>query len=280
MHSVLLTIALGTAVIIRILWQPGQGTWQQRWQQAWIAFVLPPVLLLSSAIAVLLMGPTGSMVHSGEGWLTYGLAIGFVGIAAGLGIWLGLEGQKSLHTLQQSPQCTVLDRSARLLDIPMPFVAQVGFWNSELVLSQGLLDTLDEAHLQAVLTHEQAHHCYRDTFWFFWLGWLRRLTAWLPKSDRLWQELLMLREMRADAWAAQTIDPLLLAEALVTLVRTPMAHPEPVAAFSPEPLVDRLSERISALLESPQASPSIRDWPTLLGVMLAIEPLLLVPFHH
>ena len=55
-------------------------------------------------------------------------------------------------------------------------------------------------------------------FGFFWWGWLRRLTEWLPHSKELWQELLLLRELRADQWAAQQVDPLVLAESLLLMV--------------------------------------------------------------
>jgi Zn-dependent protease with chaperone function len=93
---------------------------------------------------------------------------------------------------------------SRVLDNPIPFSALIGFWQPELIVSQGLLNTLDQDHLEAVFKHEQGHYYYRDTFWFFWLGWVRSISAWLPNTEALWQELLLLREMRADRWAGST----------------------------------------------------------------------------
>jgi Zn-dependent protease with chaperone function len=51
------------------------------------------------------------------------------------------------------------------------------------------------------LAHEQAHAHYRDTFWFFWLN---VLTSWLPHTEALWQEILFLREIRADEKAKES----------------------------------------------------------------------------
>jgi Zn-dependent protease with chaperone function len=142
-----------------------------------------------------------------------------------------------------------------------------------------LLKTLDAAHLEAVLIHEQAHFLHRDTFWFFWLGWLRRLTVWLPQTEALWQELLVLRELRADQHAAQTVDGLLLAEALLSVVSAPTLETEPgFAAFSATAVRDRLSERIEALLTAPLPEP-VLPWWTWLWFGIILLPLLVIPFH-
>ena len=107
------------------------------------------------------------------------------------------------------------------------FSAQVGLWSSglwssELVVSQGLLDHLDDEHLDAVLAHEAGHDYYRDTF----LVLLARVTKAVnllapPISESLWQELLLLREMRADRWAARSVDTLVLAESLMSVMDCP-----------------------------------------------------------
>jgi Zn-dependent protease with chaperone function len=148
------------------------------------------------------------------------------------------------------------------------------------MVSQGLLQSLTEEQLQAVLTHEHAHLHYRDTFWFFWLGWVNRLTAWLPNSTLLWQELLLLRELRADRWAAQHVDSLVLAETLLQVVRSPLApHPNEFlwVAFEEAALGDRLEQRIDALL-SP-GSPSNCQLHHWLWLALGLIPLLTLPLH-
>ena len=168
----------------------------------------------------------------------------------------------------------------RILDTNALFTAQIGFWHPELVVSEGLLQTLDSAHLEAVFAHEEAHYYYRDTFWFFWLGWVRSCTAWLPNTEALWQELLVLRELRADARAAQQVDPLLLAESLLLVVSVLPAPCESFcAALSAVAPRSRLEERIEALLAQPEEQSSINRW-FWLWLLLAFLPLLSVPFHN
>jgi Zn-dependent protease with chaperone function len=116
------------------------------------------------------------------------------------------------------------------LNLEIPFAAQVGVWKPQLVVCRGLLEQLDEEHLRAVLAHEEAHRHYGDTLWMFAVGWLRHLSGWLPNTEVLWQELLTLRELRADRWAAQRVDPLVLGEALVQVVGYGMAQ-QPAAAW-------------------------------------------------
>ncbi|MGV0023974.1 M56 family metallopeptidase [Phormidesmis priestleyi] len=283
MHLILLLSALSVAFGVRYISLDAPPT--TRWNRILGLFLFSPLLLLTTAIAILCMGPRGQMVRWWEGWGSYGLAIGFLSLAIALGVSLLLEGRRSLQQIRQWPLVEVSGRAARLIENSTPFVAQIGFWKPELVVSDGLLTSLDEDHLEVVFVHEQGHFHYRDTFWFFWLGWLRRLTCWLPQTEALWQELLILRELRADRWAAQTADRLLLAEALLSVVSAPQIQPETLcASFSSAVVRNRLNERIDALLdgselsgeERPLADNSKRSW---LWLFLVLLPLLVVPFH-
>jgi Zn-dependent protease with chaperone function len=290
MHFLMMIMGLGLAWGIR--WQRADRwanqepeisyPWTQRWQTALGRFLFPPLLLLMTAIAILFMGPSGKMVWHGEGWLTYGLANVFLMAAIGLGGKLAWEGWQTLQQIHRHPTIDLAGFPARLLDIAQPYSARVGFWHPELVVSQGLLDSLDPEHLQAVLVHEQAHADYHDTFWFFWLGWIRRVTFWLPNTETLWQELLMVRELRADRAAAEKVDPLLLAESLLLVVSTPILQPEICAAFSWATSHNRLMERIDALLAEPdEITPthaSFHPWLPL-WLPLAFLPLAAIPFH-
>ncbi|MBW4470337.1 MAG: M56 family metallopeptidase [Stenomitos rutilans HA7619-LM2] len=281
MHLTLLFLGLLSAWGIRCLPIRLSGTCQQRWQRSLGLFLLPPLLLLTTAIALVCMGPQGQMVRWWEGWSSYTLAIGLLAFAVTLALKLTWEGWRSLQQVRTYPQLMVQGQQARLLDTPIPFIAQVGFWQSELVVSQGLLETFEAEHLEAVLTHEQAHAHYRDTFWFFCLGWLRRLTAWLPQTESLWQELLLLRERRADRWAAQTADPLLLAESLLQMVKAPELYSEAIcAAFSSATPRNRLEERIDALLSIPEESQFTTSFWSWLWLVLVALPLLTIPFHY
>lgn len=279
MHLTLLVLSLTVAWAAR--WLPTASTnWQGRWQRALPVFLFSPLLLLMTAIALVVMGPQGQMVCWWEGWLSYYLAVGFLVYAGFLAVQLAVQGWRSLCQIRTYPTLELNNQAARLLPTTIPFIAQIGFWQTELVVSEGLLTSVDAAHLAAVLTHEQAHRCYRDTFWFFWWGWLRRLTAWLPQTDYLWQELLLLREQRADQWAAQQVDPLLLAESLWQLASAPALYENTVcAAFNSTTSITRLEERINALLEAP-TSPAPAPLLLWVGLLLAILPLAIVPFHY
>jgi Zn-dependent protease with chaperone function len=280
-HLAMVVLAVGMAVGLRWLPWPTVGTWTQRWQCALIQFLLPPLLLLTTAIAIVFMGPQGQMVCPWEGWSSYSLAIAFLGGAVAWAVTLTAQAWKSVRQVQAYPQRAVHGYTSHVLDSQTPFVAQVGWWRSHLVISQGLLDTLDTDHLHAVLVHEQAHQTHHDTFWFFSLGWLRRLTGWLPNTAVLWQELLLLRELRADRTAAQQVDGLLLAEALLAVVgsASPFDHSPACAALTSGTLGDRLTERIDALLAPPIPPEPKPRW-TWAGLVLGCLPLLVIPFHH
>ncbi len=278
MHLVMILAALTSAWLLRCSWSEPTGNWRQRWQRSLFFFVCPPLLLLMTALAVLCMGPQGQMIGLHSDWFSYCLVLGCVGFAVGFCLKLAAEGWQSVQQIRTYPQIELEGRLARLLDNPILFSAQIGFWQPELVVSQGLLQTLKPEHLEAVLTHEQAHYYYRDTFWFFWLGWLRRITFWLPNTEALWQELLILRELRADRWAVGRVDALLLAESLLMVVSAPMMASESFcAAFSRAAPHNRLQERIDALLE-PESSTQSSLW-TWSWVLLVLLPLLAVPFH-
>lgn len=275
-----------------------------RQQEALIRFLVPPLILAVASAALIVMGPVGQMgnhpLGQWEGWLSYGLAWS-LWIGAGFGICnLLIELMQTDRLLQETETIDLSDLLESRDDCPelaslraltpikrlattSPFSALVGGWNPSLVISQGLIDCLDRDHLIAVLHHEQAHHYYQDNRWFLGLSWLRRLTQFLPGSQGLWEELLLLRELRADRWAAQFVDPLLLAEALLTIAQAPSLYPEPLtAAFSCAAPRSRLEQRLDALLdeverpELPEAV-SITAWLWGLG---ALMPLLLIPFHQ
>lgn len=257
MHSLLVLLSVVGALSLRwtYLWSVENTTlansnlsWSRRWSLALGAFVLPPLLILAMAIAVLTMGIHGSMLGHAVGHLGYGCALLLVTLFAVTLLWLGINALRSQGRLRNLPLIEVQGVVARRLETELPFAARVGFWRPALVLSRGLDQLLSETELDAVLRHEQAHLIFRDTFWFFWLGWLRTATLWLPGTRILWKELLLLREMRADRWAAQGADPILLAESLLKMARAAVPAEPGWVMFSEGNEGDRLEQRIDALL--------------------------------
>ena len=284
MHLVIILIVFAIAWGYRLRVPSTPQTWQKRWQQTLFHFLFSPLLLIMTAIAILCMGSQGSMWGLPQNGIGYPIVIGFLLYAIVALSQLTYQGWQATQQLQQHPQQLIFGHPARILNTSFLYSAQIGFWNPELVISDGLLACFDQAHLEAVIAHEKAHCYYRDTFWFFWLGALRKLTAWLPNTEILWQELLALRELRADRRAAQKVDGLLLAEALLMV-----AQQKPLnilgtdasicAALNEASSCDRLTERIDHLLaESPQ-QPQFNWW-TWSPLLLVLLPLIVIPFHY
>ena len=285
MHLHMIGLAGAIAVGCRLWGRPTDQSarWQLRWHRALIAFVVPPLLLLATAVAVVTMGTT--TIYAWEGYLSYFLSLRFVMIA--LGRWLQLAGQalKTQREVRRYPKRLIETQNSktlsRVIDMPTVFSAQIGLWTSDLVVSRGLLTHLDSEHLEAVLAHESGHAYYRDTFWFFWLGGLRRLTKWLPYTEALWQELLLLREVRADCWAARQVDTLVLAESLMSVITAPLIEAEAICAgFSCAAPRSRLAQRVDALLAddfSGSFGSALWQW---VAIALALSPLLTIPFHY
>ena len=280
MHLWIIITTLILAVGLRFLfWHPAE-TWSQRQHRALSAFLIPPLLLLITAITMIQMGTKGVMLGIPVGEIGFILGIGFMGSAGILLIHLGLQGRRSLQHVRDYPLVIINNQPGRLLDVSVPFAGQVGFWHSELVVSQGLLNVLTSEQVAAVLTHERAHATYRDTFWFFWLGWLRVLTYWLPMTRDLWQELLLLREMRADRWATQSVDALVLAESLLEVIKF-SAQP-PITNCTPFNLpstTNRVEERINALLK-PEHQKESKISLAALQFGIVLLPLLAIALHH
>ena len=273
-----------------------------QWQRTIVALIVPPLLLLSGAIAILLMG------HHGQMW---GFPVGSLAcFAAGIGISLtiaqGLRVIFQQYSMQQwltklpqielsqielpevSPNTIVYS-----LDHPGLFAGQVGLTQSRIILSQGLLDQLTPTQLQGVIAHEQAHYDYQDPLCFMGLSWLRSVSGWLPGTERLWQDLLLLRECRADAQAARQVDPLVLAETLVTVVRSTVEVPQTTfhydwIAFDSLRPHDLLEFRVQSLIQA-NLEPIITEdfqgvFPGLFWVratlLLSLLPLGTIVFHH
>jgi Zn-dependent protease with chaperone function len=279
MHLLIILTALAVSCWLRIFFKKPQGTWGTRWRQVLFLFLFPPLLLNMTAIAVLCMGPQGKMVNWQTGSFSYVSAIIYIAFVAFMCIKLAYQGWQSVKSARTCPRVNIDGHEVRLLDAGVLFAGQIGFWQPELVVSEGLVQTLSPEHLETVLAHEQGHYHYRDTFWFFWLGWMRSCTAWLPNTDTLWQELLILRELRADGYAAAKVDPLLLAESLLLVVsNTPVISDICCAALGSHGTGDRLEQRIEALLTQTEPIPDI-NLPSWNSFFLAFLPLATVVFH-
>ncbi len=295
MHSSLILLTLLLAVVWRWQWRGSQAqsphlTWQTRWESALGHFCLPPLMIVLVAGAVLSMGHHGTMM----GW-----SVSPVGCWVSLGVLFWFSGVllyslgRALLThwrLRQYPTITLLQgEAARCVPVDIPMAAQVGLWRSSLLVSQGWLDQLTPSEQQAVLAHEQAHADFHDPLWFLGLDLLRRFAFWLPNTTNLWEDLLLLREIRADKQAANSSDRLLLAELLVKLTRqTTLAMPPPAlgdgldacAGFNESLSLSRLEQRVNALLNPlPKTETQPSKLRRLTWLLAAVLPLATTCLH-
>jgi Zn-dependent protease with chaperone function len=276
MHIIMIITAVAVAYWLRSSGNIPQGNWHLRWQKTLFLFLFPPLLIFMTVTAVVCMGTQGKMGGMYTNPFSYILALISLGFFNILVLKLVLGGWKAIKSARECPQMNLNGKQVRILQTKALFAGQIGFWQPELVVSEGLLETLSPIHLESVLAHEQGHYQYRDTFWFFWLGWMRECTAWLPNTEPLWQELLVLRELRADSYAASQVDPLVLAESLLLVVsNNPITSDVCCAALGAG---DRLEQRIEALLTPPEPI-SERQLPSWRIFLLAFLPLITVVFH-
>jgi Zn-dependent protease with chaperone function len=280
MHSIVLFGILGLAWGLRYVWsRMVLDSWRVRWYYTIGLFLFPALVLCTTAISIILMGPHGRMVWMGNDWLSYCLAVCFLSLTGLSLLRQGWGAWQLLRRVQTYPSADVDGTPVRLLDLATPYLAQIGFWQPELVVSQGFMLALNTEHRAAAIAHERAHYHYHDTFYFFWLGWVRQVTDWLPQTDAMWQELLILREIRADRWASIQTDPLLVAEALLSIVQYTPVFPEYLcAAFSQMTATNRLDRRIEALLTTTEPIECLSIW-SWAWLLLTLLPLFAVPFH-
>ncbi|MDJ0681232.1 MAG: M56 family metallopeptidase [Xenococcaceae cyanobacterium MO_167.B52] len=280
MHFLMILLALAIAWFLRMAPLDRSSNWDLRWQRSLYTFLFPPLLLIMTALAVLTMGAEGQMLGWNSSWFGYLLSLSLITIPTGLLVKLGFQAWRCGQKIQTYPQHNLNGQTVYLLELELPYIAQIGFWQPKLVISRGILQLLDSNQLEAVLAHEQAHLDRRDTFCFFWLGWLRSFTLWLPQTENLWQELLLIREIRADLKATETVEPLVLAESLLAVAQealnpaTPCFGTPLFAASTP----DRLTQRIDAMINV-QQQPQNSFYCYWLWVFLLLIPWATIPLH-
>jgi Zn-dependent protease with chaperone function len=137
---------------------------------------------------------------------------------------------------------------ARVLDHPLPVAYCLPGLHSRLVLSAGVLDTLDPSEVRAVLAHESAHLRERhDLVVLPFVAW--GATAPFVRGMVCAQvAVAALIEMRADDVAATTSAPAELTAALAS-----MGHASPAAALSS--FTTALDRRLARIAEPPPPPP-------------------------
>lgn len=280
MHFILIFSALLIAYGIRLISQLKGIKYEKKWGLSLFLFGFPPLLLFMTCFTVFFMGYHGEMWGIKASKFSYYLSVSFLIFAIFTFIRITWDLQKLSNLVKEYPAQNVCGKNIKILKTSFPYAAQVGFWRSQLVMSSGLIKLLSEKHLNAVIAHEYAHEIHKDTFVFFWLSYLERLTFWLPNNENLWNNLLLLRELRADNTASKTVDYLLIAEALLTVTTAAINAPKPLMFNLECPFTNcRLEERIENLLDN-SLDDSKFNWQQIIWLILIFIPWMFFPFHN
>ena len=141
-----------------------------------------------------------------------------------------------------------------LSDYPFSFVW--GFTRSKLIVSTGLLRTLNESELVGLLEHEAVHHQRRDNLIKLVLSFSTYASLAFVLTRRLltWRGLEVER-LCDEVAASRTMAPLDIASALVKLRRRTAPTPVTASSFIAED-ISSFHSRVSRLIESDGDSPS------------------------
>ena len=135
------------------------------------------------------------------------------------------------------------------------FAVTHGLLRPRILLSTGLLDTLDEPELTAVLVHERHHLLARDPLRLLGARLLAGYGWYLPLLRWWAQRLALRRELAADRAATTSAGVAAVAGALLKLAELPA--PAVVAAVNP---AGNLPDRIAYLEGQPLARRALRGW--------------------
>ncbi len=127
-----------------------------------------------------------------------------------------------------------------------PFAFCAGFFNPAIYLSDGLLDMLEPAEIEAVLRHEASHLHRRDPLRLFLVQLLHLALAPLPIVETLCDRARIGIELAADRAALANVSMPALAGAVLKVARA-STRPTPITAAG----LTTSEARIDALLGRP-----------------------------
>lgn len=96
--------------------------------------------------------------------------------------------------------------NCRILPTKRIYAFTAGLMRSQVFVSQGLTETLNNAELKAVLLHEQHHQKTHDPLRKLIIQFIRSATPWLPFKKAIFQNYDVLTEISADLHAKSTLD--------------------------------------------------------------------------
>ncbi|MGI8407203.1 MAG: M48 family metalloprotease [Actinomycetota bacterium] len=153
----------------------------------------------------------------------------------------------------------------------------VGMRRGKVLLSQDLIDVLEESELHGIIAHEIAHLEARDVSIVFTGGLLRDLVAWNPFAHLALRRLAMDREFEADRRAAAlTGQPLAVASGLLKLFelfskRRSLGQRAALAFWRPGSNLSRRVDNLIAVADGRTSVASAGGLPFVLaGLLVAV----------
>ena len=146
----------------------------------------------------------------------------------------------------------------------------VGWWRPRVYIARETADGLTLEQLSAVVAHENAHLRRRDPLRLSLLRFVSCTLFWLPAFRRLAADISDEAEILADDAAAVTVQPLVLASAIVQVAKSVSRAPVSTAAvgFHSAALLDRRVRRLLGQEPTPASHLTRRS---LLGAALALS---------
>ncbi len=161
-----------------------------------------------------------------------------------------------------------------LVAAPQPFALCYGWRSPRVLITTGLVETLDTQELKSVLAHEQYHLVQHDPFKILIARALRDAVIFFPVLKDLVENYLLLQEIAADQHAlAHGATRETLASALLKVFRSPAWDTLGVGAYS------SFGERVQHLAQ-PQRKFNWRiSWARVVISVVAVIFLLLAVLH-
>jgi Zn-dependent protease with chaperone function len=168
------------------------------------------------------------------------------------------------ETVRRLAETCGLKRFPQLLLLPpgLSGAFAVGVKHPKILISEDLIEGLEEDELAAVLAHEVSHIQSRDVPVVFMAGLLRDMIAWNPVAHVAYRRLTSDREIEADrSAAAMTGSPLAVASGILKMYeivkgRRPCTGQIALAFLRPG---GRIARRVSHLLDVADGRVTVRN---------------------
>lgn len=289
MAAVLVLVGLFVAMLPGLLRPLGRRADPAEWAQLGFLAITGSVVMVEAGL-ILLAAPTvfraldlgfladacarvvGPLMPFGDtgGWAAAGLAVGTPALAVHRWVkarrrLIGLSIEPCLGRHEQRP-----DHDLVVLPSDAHIAYSVDMGKPQVVLSQGLIDSLDHSQLDAVVAHELAHLREDHPRMLLVAASAGAALAWWPPMRRSHRVFRASIERWADECAVGAHGPTRrsLCEALRTV--TAAARPLPIATFS---LAEATAERIHAMQARPEATWTVRAALYLPGAMAGVVTL-------